>query len=65
MTIHKSQESGFDYMLCDLNGILKTGKENTVPVVKGQFKQYCLVKKRENVQLINLHLMSLCQKNLL
>ena len=34
MTVRKSQGPVFDYMFCDLNRTSKTGKENTVPVVK-------------------------------
>ena len=37
MTNHKSQGSGFYYILCDLIRTSNTGKENTVLVNKGQF----------------------------
>ena len=54
MTIHKSLEFGFDYMLSDLNRTSKTDKENTVPVVKDLF--YTALSHAElceNVKLIN------------
>ena len=54
MTIHKSLEFGFDYMLSDLNRTSKTDKENTVPVVEDLFyTALSYAETCENVRLIN------------